>query len=83
MNAVVAPTPVLMLASATGRPAYEWPCAASLSRMPTDYKTGNFFHVATFYLLFYLLRVGGKLTLNGETTEGVVSLLFAVVQVCS
>ena len=43
--------PFLMLASATGRPAYEWPCAASLSSMSTDYKTGNSIHMATFYLL--------------------------------
>ena len=73
----------MLLASATGIPAYEWPCVASLSRMSTDYKTGNSIHVATLYLLFYLVTVGGKLTLNGETTEGVVSLLFAVVPVCS
>ena len=51
MNAVVAPTPVSMLASATGRPEYEWPCAALLSRMSTDNKTGNSIHVATLYLL--------------------------------
>ena len=55
MNAVVAPTLVLMLASATGRPAYEWPL-----RMSTDYKMGNSIHVATFYLLhsIYPMTVG-------------------------
>ena len=63
MNIVVAPTPDLMLSSATD----EWSYATSLSRKSTDYKKGNSIHVATFYLLHSTLPIAAGHTFPPTT----------------